>query len=240
MSDPTADRNRFYQIMESLSSRTGTQTLHDCNSRMNWPQRGVYFFFEPGEVRQDGQSPRVVRVGTHAVSKGSKTTLWNRLSQHKGNAGNGGGNHRGSIFRKHFGGALLNRGEVSLSPNSWGEGSNAPRLVKDNELPVEQAVSAYLCAMPFLWINADDEPDKNSVRSYIERNSIALLSCLGSGGNTADPPTTSWLGLHCPHVKVQNSGLWNVRHVEEKYDPAFLEALEQCAIVTEAIAGGQP
>ena len=70
---------------------------------MDWPKRGVYFFFKPGETRRDG-TPRVVRVGTHALKTGSGTSLWDRLSKHRGNlAGRspGAGNHRGSIFRLH-------------------------------------------------------------------------------------------------------------------------------------------
>jgi hypothetical protein len=69
--------------------------------------RGVYFFFEGGELRsQSGSGGLVVRIGTHAVSVGSKSTLWGRLAQHRGSL-SGNGNHRGSIFRLWVGSALL-------------------------------------------------------------------------------------------------------------------------------------
>ena len=77
---------------------------------MEWPARGVYFFFEDGEARStSGTGPRVVRIGTHALTAKSSTTLWNRLAQHRGVVGTGGGNHRGSIFRLLVGEALLRR-----------------------------------------------------------------------------------------------------------------------------------
>jgi hypothetical protein len=73
-----------------------------------WPGKGVYFFFETGEIRREsGIGPRVVRVGTHALASSSRATLRQRLFQHRGNAGDRGGNHRGSVFRKHVGFALL-------------------------------------------------------------------------------------------------------------------------------------
>ncbi|HTV26286.1 MAG TPA: hypothetical protein VMF32_00715 [Xanthobacteraceae bacterium] len=95
------DLLRFYDLLARLEEKIGgARVLSDCSGRMNWPQRGVYFFFEPGELRSDtGNGPRVVRVGTHALTDTSRTTLWKRLSQHRGTGNAGGGNHRGSIFR---------------------------------------------------------------------------------------------------------------------------------------------
>lgn len=105
------DRRRFYDLLAALERKLGgKRLLANCDGRMDWPPRGVYFFFEPGENRtHSGESPRVVRVGTHALASGSRTTLWNRLSQHQGVRKSGGGNHRGSIFRLHVGTALINR-----------------------------------------------------------------------------------------------------------------------------------
>ena len=79
------DLRRFYELIDRLESyHCGKKRLADCHGRMDWPNRGVYFFFEPGEIRSDsGTGLRVVRVGTHALIEGSRTTLWNRLSQHR-------------------------------------------------------------------------------------------------------------------------------------------------------------
>lgn len=103
-----ADTSRFYHLLAGIEGRIGGRpVLAACDGRMDWPQRGVYFFFEAGEQRSfSGAGDRVVRVGTHAVTDKSRTTLWARLSQHRGSAKSGGGNHRGSIFRLLVGRAL--------------------------------------------------------------------------------------------------------------------------------------
>lgn len=95
---------RFYEILEALEASVGgKRTLETANGRMDWPKRGVYFFFEPGEERTtSGTGLRVVRVGTHALKAGSKSTLWGRLRTHRGRIGGsnpGGGNHRGGVRR---------------------------------------------------------------------------------------------------------------------------------------------
>lgn len=219
---------RFYDIIDDLRQRNSARLLRDCHGRMSWPRRGVYFFFEDGEVRDDDISPRVVRVGTHAVSVRAKTTLWNRLRQHKGTRV-GGGNHRSSIFRLLVGAAILNRDdEIKPKPTTWSVGSSAPRHGRDDEQPLERLVSEYIGAMPFLWVKADDEPGPKSIRSFIERNSIALVSRCNRIGEVADSPSPSWRGRYCPQKAVRESGLWNIRHTGEDYDPSFLDLLDRC------------
>jgi hypothetical protein len=122
------DLDRLYGLLAELRECLGGyKYLRDCNGRMTWPKRGVYFVFEDGELREDRHTPRVVRVGTHAVSAGSRTTLWNRLSQHRGTFvgwPSGGGNHRGSIFRLHVGTALLKSrpAQFATAQPTWGRG----------------------------------------------------------------------------------------------------------------------
>ena len=36
----------------------------------------------------------------------------------------------------------------------------------------------------------------------------------------------AWLGYDCDRERVGSSGLWNWRHVDEQYDPTFLDQLE--------------
>jgi hypothetical protein len=79
--------------------------------------------------------------------------------------------------------------------------------------------------MRFLWLAIADEPGSNSERGHIERNSIALLS--NCRKEPLDPPSPNWLGQYCNRPLVRTSGLWNNNHVEECYDPAFLDKLEQ-------------
>ena len=65
-----ADVQRFYEILDALEETIGgKRRLAECDGRIDWPRRGVYFFFEPGEMRSaSGRGPRVVRVGTHGLA----------------------------------------------------------------------------------------------------------------------------------------------------------------------------
>jgi hypothetical protein len=220
----------FYTILDLLEHKLGgKRVLASCDGRMNWPQRGVYFFFESWEMRiHSGEGPRVVRVGTHALTRGSQTTLWNRLSQHRGSIKSGGGNHRGSIFRLHVGTALINRDAWPQAiTGTWGKGSIANSDVRQAEKSLEKAVSRHIRQMPFLWLAVKDAPNPTSLRGIIERNSIALLSNYNSTDNALDPPSLNWLGLLADREFVRRSGLWNVQHVTEAYDPSFLDLLER-------------
>ncbi len=221
-----ADLPRFYRALGRLEAAVGgKRRLSDCNGRMQWPVRGVYFFFETGECRShSGTGPRVVRVGTHAVSSGSRTTLWNRLSQHRGVASTGGGNHRGSVFRLLVGMALMER-NPDCGVTTWG-GCNPD--TEDNrvaERGLEGLVSGVIGEMSLLWLRVDDPAGRASLRGYFERNAIALLS--NHGREALDPPSDRWLGLDCPKEAVRNSGMWNQRHVELEHEPEFLRRLER-------------
>lgn len=224
------DLRRFYSILGMLEQKLGgKRVLASCTGRMTWPQRGVYFFYELGETRShSGEGPRVVRVGTHALTSGSKSTLWGRLKQHQGSLSSRGGNHRGSIFRLHIGTALIRRdGWIEAGADRWGSGSSASREVRQAEVPLERAVCDHICQMPFLWLAVEDEPNPASQRGIIEHNSIALLSNYNSEHTPVDPPSPTWLGHWADREAVRCSGLWNVNHVTETYDPAFLNLLEK-------------
>ncbi len=242
MTSRAADTARFYELLDRLESRVGgARVLVNCNGKMNWPRRGVYFFFEDGEAHsRPGSGRRVVRIGTHALTEGSRSTLWNRLSQHRGSARSRSGNHRGSIFRLLIGAALAERGDLPR-PASWGIASDlgaaARRFgvdratVKQEEAALEVLVSRTIGAMPFLWLNVNDAPGSGSERTFIERNTIALLSSYNEP--SPDPPSPDWLGHHSDRAPVRRSGLWNNRHVDEGYDPSFLDVLEQRITETE-------
>ena len=225
------DLNRFYKLLSELEDRIGgTRTLATANGRMNWPQKGVYFFFEPGETRST-LGNRIVRVGTHGLKTMAKSTIWKRLSQHQGVIRSGAGNHRGSIFRLIVGTSIIQRDSLDIS--SWGVGldiGNAARrlgidraALKEAEHPLEIQVSEHIRSMPFLWLDIDDEPGPESMRGFIERNSIALLSNMNEV--TTDTPSPDWLGQHCDRTRVRESGLWNNNHVDERYGPDFLDTL---------------
>jgi hypothetical protein len=45
-----------------------------------------------------------------------------------------------------------------------------------------------------------------------------------------------WLGHHSDRARVRKSGLWNQNHVEEAYDPAFLDNLNRLVSNVKAAA----
>jgi hypothetical protein len=211
---------RFYELLDRLEHLIGgARRLSDCHGRLSWPQRGVYFFMENDEPRSDsGTGPRVVRIGTHAVTATSGATLWKRLSQHRGTARSGGGNHRGSVFRLLVGAALIGKGEHAC--DSWADKeSSATPETRAGELTLEQAVTRHIGEMPFVWLGVDDAPGKES-----ERGAIALLSNFEK--KPLDGPSRHWLGRCSSSLTVRESGLWNQYHVQEDYDSAFLDLME--------------
>lgn len=231
MPNRLADLKRFHDLLDRLEDRIGgRRRLAHCDGRMGWPDRGVYFFFEDGETRtHSGGGPRVVRVGTHALKSGSRSSLWGRLAQHRGVARDGGGNHRGSIFRLLVGASLARR-DPSLAVESWGRGYTAPREVRAREHGLERRVSEVIGRMPFVWLDVPDEPGRDSLRGVVERNAIALLS--NYERSALDPPIRGWLGRCCPRERVMQSGLWNNAHVNEVHHPAFLDVLERLVAST--------
>ncbi|MFB6299619.1 MAG: hypothetical protein ABEH65_05095 [Halobacteriales archaeon] len=84
-------------------------------------------------------------------------------------------------------------------------------------------MSAYLREQPFLWIAVDDAPDPDSERGFLERNTIGLLSNLGT--DVIDPRPADWLGHHSRSPAIRDGGLWNIEHAGAEYDPTFLERL---------------
>jgi hypothetical protein len=231
------DLDRFYGLLENLEERVdGMQRLHECTGYMNWPDRGVYFFFADDEWRGNADHRRLTRVGTHAVSAGSGTSLWSRLRTHRGaNSGTyeNGGNHRGSVFRKRIGEALIERDGLSNEYPHWGKGSSAGRERRLSELEHERRVSEYIRELPFLWIHVDDEPGPESDRAYIERNAIALVSNFEC--EPIDPRDEGWVGQLSRCEEIRRSGLWNVNHVDEEYDPSFLNRLEMAVEETNPL-----
>jgi len=219
------DLTRLYELLDEVEQTAGgKQKLKDCTGYMDWPDRGVYLFFASDEHRDAADQLRLTRIGTHAVSEGSSTSLWDRLRTHRGaerGTYEGGGNHRGSVFRKRVGEAFVERdGQHDEYPH-WGEGSSAKRDRRLDELEMERRVSDYLRDLPFLWLNVDDEPSAESQRASIERNTIALLS--NYQREAIDARSDNWLGHYSRSEKIRDAGLWNVNHVDEEYDPTFLD-----------------
>ena len=222
------DIDVLYDLIDQLEAQVGgKQKLAECHGRMDWPERGLYIFFSPDETRQGTSQSRITRIGTHAVSTGSGTTLWNRLISHRGTFTGkyaNGGHHRGTVFRLRIGEAMIERDDLHDRYPRWGEGSSAGSDIREQELEHERRVSDYIRELPFLWVKVDDEPGPESLRATLEQNLIALLSNYNK--NPVDPRDTTWLGKYSPNRKIRESGLWNVDHVDDKYDRSFLDSFK--------------
>jgi hypothetical protein len=78
--------------------------------------------------------------------------------------------------------------------------------------------------MPFFCLGIEDEPGPDSLRGFIERNTIGLPS--NCNRDQIDPPSSGWLGRLSSRERVRGSGLWNNDHANEQYDPKFLDVME--------------
>ena len=216
------DVKKLYDCLKRLSDNTGgIRMFRECCGKMYWPQRGVYFIVDFNEKSTFADDfPRIVRVGTHAVSRGSRSTLWHRLKTHKG-TDEGGGNHRGSIFRLHVGNAIIKK--QGLVCDTWGKGEHADREVREKEKHIEHLVSDYISRLGVVVLDIDDLPSSTSDRATVERNAIALLSSINSSFNFS---TTRWLGNYSPRDEIVESCLWNINYISSGYDTGFMPKFE--------------
>ena len=201
------DVSRFYDGISKLAKSTGgIRSFNECNGRMYWPRRGVYFIVDFNENHLvSNDFPRIVRVGTHALSEGVKSTLWQRLKNHKGTK-NGGGDHRNSIFRWHV-----------------------DKDVRERERYIEQLVSAYIGQLGVVVLKVDDLPAATSNRAFIEKNAIALISSINSSFSFS---TVDWLGNYSSKDEIIDSCLWNVDYTDSGYDDTFIKTFEYHIEVT--------
>lgn len=53
MPERLADLKRFHELLHRLEDRIGgRRRLADCDGRMDWPDRGVYFFWNNNHVNE--------------------------------------------------------------------------------------------------------------------------------------------------------------------------------------------
>jgi len=225
--DPLEQLYRFIVRLEN--GIEGKRIFGQCSGRMDWLLRGLYILFETGENRSVKRNiMRIVRVGTHAVNSRSKSTLWTRLRAHRGPK-QGGGNHRGSVFRLHVGNAILHRENLNSRYPTWGQGKTASKQIRESEAWIERKVSQAIGRMSVLWLDIADEPSPTSDRAFVEQNLIALLS---SKGRLIDQPSVDWLGFSSPKQEIRDSGLWNLHYLDYDCHPSFMEVFEEYVELT--------
>ncbi|NGO55481.1 hypothetical protein [Allomesorhizobium camelthorni] len=66
-------------------------------------------------------------------------------------------------------------------------GASAPSNECASELELEWVVSDYMRSLSVVALNVPDEPGPDSLRGFIERNAIALLT--NYSGDPGDPPS---------------------------------------------------
>lgn len=199
-SSAESNLTRVKRVLTAFEQSGRLRKFSDVKSS-DCPKQGVYIFFDPLD-ESSSNFKRVVRVGTHAVSSGSRSTLWSRLKAHRGTSD--GGNHRSSIFRLHVGAALI--AKLHLDCPTWGVGQSASREVVEAERFVERLVSDYIGKLLVTWVEIDDPASRTSDRLIVEESLIALFAA-----SDQEHRGESWLGDYSPKREIISSGLWNVR-----------------------------
>jgi len=224
VSNETQQIKRFYELLDQVQKKCPRRVFGELSSTMPLPQQGVYFFFEPGEYREDGKSPRVVRIGTHAAQAGSSANVFSRIKNHWGSNKEGHGKHRMSVHRELVGLALINRDQLHF-PHWADRAYKNDKEVLEHETPLELMVSEYIRKCEFTVLEVPGESHANNDRSFIEANAIALLSNYGRDEKGAFV-SSNWLGKYSGDDRLVQSGLWNKVGVFRDVHPEFLDRFE--------------
>lgn len=198
----------LYETMALAAARGNRLPLGEYLASKSLPARGLYIFSdasEPSEIAP-GQ-PRIVRIGTHAVSEGSSSSLRGRLRTHLG-TGSGGGSHRSSIFRLHVGNSFLQSIPREDAPH-WGKGMAASKVIRLEEEWLERQVSGYMKNLLVTVIPISDEPSRKSFRSLLE---AALIGLFTEDKLTIEAPSSDWIGRKSVKGDIRDTGLWNLQH----------------------------
>lgn len=212
--------SQLYELLHRQIQAGIMAPLSDVLERRDLPQKGVYIFCDKSEVSKLRPGvPRVVRIGTHAVSAGSRSTLRSRLRTHIG-SGSGTGSHRSSIFRLHVGQSLIARNLLHAKYPHWGKGSTAPSEIRIPEHDLEREVSEYIGKLLVTTLPLVDDSGPNSGRAHIEKALVALFT---ENMDFLEESGPTWLGRLSSRPLLQSSGMWNVQHVGAALDMKSLK-----------------
>lgn len=235
----------LYDSLGELNERTdGPYYLDAVDGTLDWPERGIYIFFSPDtDLACDPVSEaEIVRIGTVGAQANSTNSLWRRLRIHRGSFSGkyaGGGYHRSSIFRHHVGRSIIERDGLEdeypewNTPHSTLRNENRTTEVRAQEHPLEKQVTDYICSLPFLVVDIPGEPGRDSDRSRLETNLIALLS--HARRTTPGLKSDTFLGNHSPRAEINKTGLWNIDHVNAFYTDSVVSELESYIEETDPV-----
>ena len=113
------------------------------------------------------------------------------------------------------------RGEPHRGAGHWSE-------------PVPLTLSRRIRGMSVVCLPVEDARGPDSLRAFIARNVIALLS--GFAEAASDPPSANWLGRHSPRERIRGSGLWNDGDMDAEVDSKFLEVFGDPVLDTRSLA----
>ena len=184
--------------------------------------KGVYFFFENGELRDDKVSARVVRIGTH-----KKGNIESRVAEHRTD-------WKRSIFRRHVGTALLRKGSFDHAIKAtdrdmwasewirrvggWSVHMNKG-LLNPTLHPLHTLVTEAIGNMRVVWVEIEEQER----RLAFETLCIQLLSNYLRKETPIDPPSPNWLGHYALSEEIRLSGLWNVECAATAHPPGLLQ-----------------
>lgn len=184
------------------------------------PRSGIYFFYEEGETwGHGGQSPRVVRIGTHRGKN-----FRSRISEHflfKENRMDFDESKPKpsdrSIFRKNIGRTLLNQEEdpyLEVWEIGFMNRKNKDRFGHLRDIGKEKELEGRITRIlrerfSFRFIIIESEADRMGAAG-LEGRLIGTVS-----GCAMCAPSPNWPGRHSPKAQIRDSGLWLVQHLKD-------------------------
>ena len=185
------------------------------------PLNGIYFFYENGETwGHGGDKPRIVRIGNHRGNN-----FRNRIKEHfllderkmDFNSSKPAPKDR-SIFRKNIGRALLNKDKspyleiwnVDLIPKKNREKYRHLRKIELEKEIEEQVTYILRNNFSFRFMVVENE-DNRKGKKGLESTFIGTISHC-----KLCRPSSNWLGLFSPKIKIAESGLWLEQHLGAK------------------------
>ena len=181
------------------------------------PHNGIYFFYESGETwGHGGNTPRVVRVGTHRNGNFQSRIRDHYIPDTKMDFDvQKPAPHDRSIFRKNIGRAILNRDDSDYL-QVWNidfttvEKRERYSHLRDIEFEknIEQEITRLLQEnFSFRYIPVEDETERMGKTGLESRLIGTLSSC------HMCQSSDRWLGQHSPVEKIKQSGLWQYQHL---------------------------